>query len=124
MWFSSTLGSGPLGYPKACPGRSAVSAIRQRLVRRLTVEALEDRTLLSFLAPVNYATGANPRSALVGDFNGDGVLDVAVVNGNSNTVNVFLGNGNGAFQAGRSTPIGTNPSFGGNSAEVSDHRQR
>jgi hypothetical protein len=76
------------------------------------------------VAPVNYPTDANPRSAVVGDFNGDGVLDLAVVNGNSNTVNVFLGNGNGAFQAGRSTPIGTNPSFGGNSAEVSDHRQR
>jgi hypothetical protein len=31
------------------------------------------------------------------------------VNGDSNTVNVFLGNGNGTFQAARSMPIGTNP---------------
>jgi hypothetical protein len=75
----------------------------------LTVEMLEDRALPSFLPPVNYATDANPRSAVVGDFNGDGVLDVAVVNGDSNTLNVFLGNGDGTFQAARSTPVGTNP---------------
>jgi hypothetical protein len=75
----------------------------------LTLEALEDRVLLSFLSPVNYATDANPRSAVVGDFNGDGVLDVAVVSATSNTVNMFLGNSNGTFQAARKMPIGTNP---------------
>jgi hypothetical protein len=46
---------------------------------------------------------------VVGDFNGDGVLDTAVVNGNSNTLEVFLGNGHGAFQAGPSMAIGRNP---------------
>jgi uncharacterized delta-60 repeat protein len=73
------------------------------------VERLEDRALPSFLTPVNYATDANPRSAVVGDFNGDGVLDIAVVNGDSNTVNVFLGNGDATFQAARSMPIGAHP---------------
>jgi len=33
----------------------------------------------------------------VGDFNGDGVLDVAVANANSNDVSVLLGQENGSF---------------------------
>jgi hypothetical protein len=38
-------------------------------------------------------------SAVVADFNGDGILDVAAVNPVTNTVSVFLGNGDGTFQA-------------------------
>ena len=34
----------------------------------------------------------------MGDFNGDGKLDLAVANYGSNTVSVLLGNGNGTFQ--------------------------
>ena len=33
----------------------------------------------------------------VGDFNGDGKLDIAVANEGSNTVSIFLGNGLGGF---------------------------
>ena len=33
----------------------------------------------------------------MGDFNGDGNADLAVVNSNSNTLSVLLGNGNGTF---------------------------
>ena len=42
------------------------------------------------------ATG-NAGSAAVGDFNGDGRLDVATAQQLSNTVSVLLGNGNGTF---------------------------
>ena len=35
----------------------------------------------------------------VGDFNGDGVPDLAVANSSSNNVSVLLGNGDGTFQA-------------------------
>ena len=41
-----------------------------------------------------------PVSVAVGDFNGDGKADLAVVNDStSNSVSVLLGNGNGTFQA-------------------------
>jgi hypothetical protein len=43
------------------------------------------------------AVGTRPSSVALADFNGDGQLDVAVVNSNDNTVTVFLGNGGGTF---------------------------
>jgi hypothetical protein len=46
----------------------------------------------SFGAKQDFATGAGPRSITVGDLNGDGKLDLAVANVNSNTVSVLLNN--------------------------------
>ena len=46
----------------------------------------------------------------VGDFNGDGVPDLAVANTGSNNVSVLLGNGDGSFQAAESFPVATGPS--------------
>jgi len=42
--------------------------------------------------------GTKPGSVVVADFNGDGKLDVAVSNFNSNTISVFLNKGDGTFQ--------------------------
>jgi hypothetical protein len=56
----------------------------------------------TFKAAVNYGTGTTPGSVAVGDFNGDGKLDLVVGGANSDNVNVvsvLLGNGDGTFQA-------------------------
>ncbi len=45
-----------------------------------------------------YPVGHNPQAVIVGDFNNDGNLDLAVANENDNTVSILLGNGNGTFQ--------------------------
>ena len=39
-----------------------------------------------------------PYSIAVGDFNGDGKLDLAVANSGNSTVSVLLGNGNGTLR--------------------------
>src|SRR5207249_3606663 len=42
--------------------------------------------------------GAGSWSVVVGDFNGDGLSDLATANQDSGNVSVLLGNGNGTFQ--------------------------
>ncbi len=58
-----------------------------------------------------FAAGTNPQSVVVGDFNGDGIQDLAVANSNSNNVTVLLGNGSGGFTAATGSPfaVGTHP---------------
>lgn len=46
---------------------------------------------------ISTGSGTGPVSVAVADFNGDGFLDLAVANHNTNTVSIFLGNGDGTF---------------------------
>lgn len=48
---------------------------------------------------VDYATGTTPSSMVVGDFNKDHKIDIAVSNSASSTISVFIGNGDGSFQS-------------------------
>jgi hypothetical protein len=76
---------------------------------RPELEALEDRWLPSFAAPVGYATGTSPDAVVTADFNRDGRLDLAVANFSSNTISVLVGNGNGSFQAAMNFATAANP---------------
>jgi hypothetical protein len=51
-----------------------------------------------FAPAVSYATGSYPAAIAVADFNGDGKLDVAVVNVSSASVSIFLGQGDGTLR--------------------------
>ena len=55
------------------------------------------------------AAGTNPQALVAGDLNGDGNVDLAVANSLDNTVSVFLGNGDGSFQAGVTNTVGNYP---------------
>jgi len=50
---------------------------------------------------VNYFGGYEAVSMVMGDFNGDGKPDFAAVDGVTRVVTVYLGNGDGTFQAGQ-----------------------
>jgi hypothetical protein len=74
--------------------------------------ALRSTALAQFetRASIN-TTGPHPSSLAVGDFNGDGDLDLAVVNYvDSGSVEILLGNGNGTFREGATYDVAASPS--------------
>jgi len=49
-------------------------------------------------AKLSATAGTAPFGMVAADFNGDGILDLAVANNDDNTVSIVLGNGDGTFQ--------------------------
>jgi hypothetical protein len=63
----------------------------------------------AFQTHVDYAVGANPIAIVAADFNGDGKLDLGVVNSSDNSISILIGNGDGTFQNQAVSAVGTNP---------------
>jgi hypothetical protein len=68
----------------------------------------------SFDPPVHYPAGIAPRGLTVGDFNEDGISDLAVVNQDGNDVSIFMGlgaagAGDGTFAPRVDYPSGAGP---------------
>jgi hypothetical protein len=70
--------------------------------------------------PINTSPAYTPAGTGIGDFNGDGKLDLAVGEqfGTISQVEILLGNGNGTFSAGAIYPVGASPT----SVTVADFR--
>ena len=72
---------------------------------------------VTFSAPVSYTVGTNPGNTITGDFNGDGIPDVAVSNmgdpsvGDVGSVSLLLGKGDGSFQPALDASAGASPKF-------------
>jgi hypothetical protein len=72
-----------------------------------------------FAPPQHYAEGGSDASLAVGDYDQDGVVDLAVIDRIENTLTILLGNGDGSFRSGSSLAgtrgsspeWGTGPSF-------------
>ena len=73
---------------------------------------------IALSAPPAFGAGTDPDAVAVGDFNGDGKLDLAVANEGSNNVSIILGNGDGTFQAAVDYGAESNP----DSVAVGDFR--
>ena len=70
----------------------------------------------TFLARMSFATGANPRSIMLDDIDGNGSADILVADYSNWTVSALLSNGDGTFRARNSFAVGSTP----NSMFVSD----
>src|SRR5262245_27490773 len=81
-------------FCRSCP-QVCRTLPRQPAYARPTVEALEDRSVPSFLAPVTSLGGGG--SLAVGDFNHDGRSDIVVLSG-TDKLTVSLSNGDGTFR--------------------------
>src|SRR5260370_1361116 len=64
---------------------------------------------VSFIPHRDFAVGDLPFSVAVGDFNGDGRLDLVTANVNAYNVSVLLGDGDGGFQPARTFATGEEP---------------
>jgi hypothetical protein len=87
MWFPFAPRRRPAKYSRARSRRNAAPA-------RLVVEAFEDRTVPSFMAPVTSPGQFN----VVGDFNNDGRADLGSYDHEADVMSVRLGNGDGTFR--------------------------
>jgi hypothetical protein len=105
MWFRS--------FADYFRRRRARRPIRRRpqpaTACRLLLEALEDRTVPSFMAPVTYSVGTDPQAVVTADLNHDGRLDLITANAGSNNISVQIGNGGGTFQAAQPYAAGVGP---------------
>jgi FG-GAP-like repeat len=63
----------------------------------------------TFQSAMSYVTGNDPFAIVAGDFNHDGWLDLAFINGDVNRVSVLLGNGDGTFPSHADYPCGNAP---------------
>jgi large repetitive protein len=76
-------------------GDSNYAASNSSVVRQTVTAAVS----LGLNPPVPYADGTSPEAIAVGDFNDDGKPDLVVGNEQGSNVVVYLGNGDGTFQA-------------------------
>jgi len=58
----------------------------------------------TFPTPVHYPAGSNPYGIATGDFDEDGITDLAVTNSGSDDVSILLGNGSGGVGDGTFAP--------------------
>jgi len=101
----------PVGSSRVS-GKASMFPQNKSKSRRSALEKLETRTLLSaliFNSAVNLDVANHPQSVVVADLNGDHKPDLAVANEGSNSISIFLGNGDGTFTTGTTLSTGNQP---------------
>jgi hypothetical protein len=85
--------------------------VHGRRKRAVTFSQIHARHAIKARLPTtNAGPGDEVQLAVAADLNGDGRLDLAVANENSDSITVLLGRGDGTFQAAVNYPAGPGPS--------------
>ena len=90
-------------------GRRAFAALLLALAVWQPLPAAASCSSPFFSPQTAFGVGDGPFSVAVGDFNGDGALDLAVANSLANNVSVLLGNGSGGFGPQTTFAVGQAP---------------
>ena len=85
----------------ACDGGGSMASMRSA--------PTGNSSACSYSASTTFATGSDPRSVVVVDLNGDGILDVVAADPDDASIGVLLGQGRGAFASAISYEVGSNP---------------
>jgi len=106
----------PTALSTAIPDASAIpmttiTATAPTTLSTPTVFPTGTPTGLTFGSPMTYSVGSRPAYVAVGDFDGDGKPDLAVVNSGDNTVSVLRGRGDGTFAPAITYTVGVSPEY-------------
>jgi FG-GAP-like repeat len=93
----------------SCSSSSLLSPVILVMMLALLMPALSGQSSVVFNGPRDYPVGSLPDSVVVGDFTGNGLLDIATANNGSNNISVLLQNSDGTFQTAVSYPVGNSP---------------
>lgn len=63
----------------------------------------------SFQAPAAFSAGTDPMAIVLGDMDGDTVLDIVAANHSSGFIAILLGNGNGTYKSPQLFPVDATP---------------
>lgn len=102
------VGSGPVFIAAADFNRDGMNdLVTANAVNSVTILLASPAGSFSFLeAPGSpLSSGDYPQSIAIGDFDGNGAADMAVANIYSGTASIFLGNGDGSFEASDTSPV-------------------
>ena len=91
----------------ASQGGSANYGAAISVTRSFTVSTAKVSSSFMAAAGSPIPAGANPRGIAAGDFNGDGIPDLAIANAGSASVTVLLGNTGGGFTQAPGSPFAT-----------------
>ena len=94
---------------RAVEGGSARIAGQENPADSGDVSVLLGRGDGTFKPQSRFGAGSRPSSVAVGDFNGDGIQDLAVTNSGSANVSVLLGLGDGSFTPQETFGVGVFP---------------
>jgi hypothetical protein len=89
----------------ASQGGNGSYAAATPVTRSFTVTMAKPAGTLAQTADSPFLAGEYPRCVVAGDFNGDGVPDLAITDLNGANVTVLLGNGSGGFRQAPGSPF-------------------